>query len=88
MRIQIAARHCEIPDAVRSRTEDQLGKLSQRHLPEDFAPVEVDGVERAPRRLDGRVSVRIQESVVAGVPVLIAKLRLGGNLFSSRFKTQ
>ena len=34
---------------------DQLGKFAEGNLPHDLAGVQVDGVERAPRRLDGGV---------------------------------
>ena len=47
----------------------QFGKFSQGNLPGEFAPVQIDGRQRAPRGLDARISVRVQQLVVAGVPV-------------------
>ncbi len=29
MRVQVAARHCEIPDSVRTRTEEQIARLAK-----------------------------------------------------------
>lgn len=62
MRVQIAARHCELPDTVRSRTEELVGKLSkyeprlagaevvfevEKHLKKVEAILKVDGGEPA-----------------------------------------
>ena len=47
----------------------QLGILAEGNLPGDLALVQVDGVERSPRRLDGRIAIRIEELVIAVVPV-------------------
>ena len=37
------------------------GNFPEWNLPADFALIQIDGIERSPRRLDGRVAVRIQE---------------------------
>jgi ribosomal subunit interface protein len=65
MRIQIAARHCEIPDAVRSRTEDQLGKLS-RYDPRLAGAEVVFEVEKHLKKVDAILKVEREEPVVAG----------------------
>ena len=65
MRIQIAARHCEIPDAVRSRTEEQLGKLS-RYDPRLAGAEVVFEVEKHLKKVDAILKVEREEPVVAG----------------------
>ena len=50
---------------LRASALHQLGQLAKRHLPCDFALVEVDGIERAPRRFHRRVAVGIEEPVIA-----------------------
>lgn len=65
MRIQIAARHCEIPDAVRSRTEEQLGKLS-RYDPRLSGAEVVFEVEKHLKKVDAILKVEREEPVVAG----------------------
>src|SRR5690606_844779 len=41
----------------------QLLELAERHCPQVFTGVQVDGVERSPGRLDGRIALRIEEAV-------------------------
>ena len=65
MRVQIAARHCEIPDAVRSRTEEQLGKLS-RYDPRLTGAEVVFEVVKHLKKVDAILKVEREEPVVAG----------------------
>jgi ribosomal subunit interface protein len=65
MRIQIAARHCEIPDSVRGRTEEQLGKLS-RYEPRLAGAEVVFEVEKHVKKVDAILKVEREEPVVAG----------------------
>jgi ribosomal subunit interface protein len=65
MRIQIAARHCEVPDSVRSRTEEQLGKLS-RYDPRLSGAEVVFEVEKHLKKVDAILKVEREEPVVAG----------------------
>ena len=44
---------------------DQLRVFAERHLPDDVALDEIDGVQRAPGRRDRRHAVRIEEQRVA-----------------------
>jgi ribosomal subunit interface protein len=64
MRVQIAARHCEIPDIVRTRTEEQLGKLS-RYEPRLSGAEVVFEVEKHLKRVDAVLKVDREEPVVA-----------------------
>jgi len=64
MRVQIAARHCEIPDTVRSRTEDQLGRLSKYEPRLSGADV-VFQVEKHVKKVEAVLSVDRGEPVVA-----------------------
>ena len=50
MRIQNAARHCEVPTPVRDRTEEQLGKLS-RYEPRLSGAEVVFEIEQGPHAL-------------------------------------
>jgi ribosomal subunit interface protein len=65
MRVQIAARHCEIPDAVRSRTEEQLGKLS-RYDPRLTGAEVVFEVVKHLKKVDAILKVEREQPVVAG----------------------
>ncbi len=65
MRVQIAARHCEIPDTVRSRTEEQIGKLS-RYDPRLSGAEVVFEVEKHLKKVDAILKVDREEPVVAG----------------------
>lgn len=64
MRVQIAARHCEIPDTVRDRTEDQLGKLS-RYEPRLAGAEVVFEVEKHRKKVDAILRVDREEPVLA-----------------------
>jgi ribosomal subunit interface protein len=64
MRVQIAARHCEIPDTVRDRTEEQLGKLS-KYDPRLSAAEVVFEVEKHKKKVDAVLKVDREEPVKA-----------------------
>lgn len=64
MRVQIAARHCEIPDTVRDRTEEQLGKLS-KYDPRLSAAEVVFVVEKHTKKVDAVLKVDREEPVKA-----------------------
>ena len=64
MRIQIAARHCEIPDSVRNRTEEQLRRIS-KFDPRVSAADVVYEEEKRVRRVEIVLSVDRGEPVVA-----------------------
>ena len=65
MRVQIAARHCEIPESVRSRTEELVGKLS-RYEPRLSGAEVVFQVEKHLKKVEAILSVDREEPVVAG----------------------
>jgi ribosomal subunit interface protein len=65
MRVQIAARHCDIPDTVRTRTEEQLEKLS-RYEPRLSGAEVVFEIEKHLKKADAVLSVDRGEPVVAG----------------------
>lgn len=65
MRVQIAARKCEIPDSVRARTEHQLGKLGKYEPRLSGADV-VFKVEKHLKKVEAVLSVDRGEPVVAG----------------------
>jgi ribosomal subunit interface protein len=65
MRVQIAARHCEIPDTVRDRTEEQLGKLS-KYEPRLSGAEVVFEIEKHKKKVDAILKVDRGEPVVAG----------------------
>jgi ribosomal subunit interface protein len=65
MRVQIAARHCDIPQTVRDRTEEQLGKLS-RYEPRLSGAEVVFEVEKHLKKVDAVLKVDREEPVVAG----------------------
>jgi ribosomal subunit interface protein len=64
MRVQIAARHCEVPDTVRIRTEEQIGKLS-RYEPRLSGAEVVFEVEKHLKKVDAILKVDREEPVVA-----------------------
>lgn len=65
MRVQIAARHCDIPDAVRDRTEEQLGKLS-RYEPRLSGAEVVFETEKHLKKVEAILKVDREEPFVAG----------------------
>jgi len=65
MRIQIAARQCEIPESVRSRTEDQIGKLS-KYEPRLSGAEVVFRTEKHLKKAEAVLRVHRGEPVVAG----------------------
>jgi ribosomal subunit interface protein len=64
MRVQLAARRCEIPDTVRNRTEVQVGKLSKYDPRLSGAEVTFE-VEKHLKKVDAVLSVHRGEPVVA-----------------------
>ena len=64
MRVQIAARHCDIPDTVRNRTEELLGKLS-KYEPRLSGAEVVFEVEKHRKKVDAVLKVDREEPVVA-----------------------
>jgi ribosomal subunit interface protein len=66
MRVQIAARKCEIPDSVRSRTEQQLGKLSKYEPRLSGADVVFKVEKKHLKKVEAVLSVDRGEPVVAG----------------------
>ena len=64
MRVQIAARHCEIPDEVRVRTRDQVRKL-RRYDPRLSAGEVTFETERHLRRVEAVLSIDREGPVVA-----------------------
>lgn len=65
MRVKIAARHCEIPETVRDRTEEQLGKLS-KYEPRLSGAEVVFEIEKHKKKVDAILKVDREEPVVAG----------------------
>jgi len=64
MRVQIAARQCEIPDTVRDRTEEQLGKLS-KYDPRLSGAEVVFAIEKHMKKVDAVLKVDREEPVKA-----------------------
>ncbi len=64
MRVQIAARHCEVPDTVRDRTEEQLGKLS-RYEPRLSGAEVFFEVEKHLKKVDAILKVDREEPIFA-----------------------
>jgi ribosomal subunit interface protein len=64
LRVQVAARHCEIPDSVRTRTEEQIGRLAKYHPRVASADV-VFTEEKKVRKVEVIVSIHGAEPVVA-----------------------
>jgi ribosomal subunit interface protein len=65
MRIQIAARRCEIPDTVRARAEEQLEKLSKYDPRLSGAEVTFE-VEKHLKKVEAVLKIERDEPVVAG----------------------
>lgn len=63
MRLQIAARHCDVPQTIRTRAERQALKLS-RYDPRLTAAEIVFEVEKHTKRVEGIFSLDGQEPVV------------------------
>lgn len=64
MRVQISARHCEVPEAVRVRTEEQLEKLSKYDPRLSGADV-VFEVEKHLKKVESILKVDREEPLVA-----------------------
>ncbi|HZD04338.1 MAG TPA: ribosome-associated translation inhibitor RaiA [Longimicrobiales bacterium] len=64
MRVQIAARHCDLPDPVRARTEVQIQKLT-KYDPRVSSAEVVFEVEKHLKKVEGILSVDRDEPVVA-----------------------
>lgn len=64
MRVQIAARHCEVPNTVRDRTEEQLEKLS-RYEPRISGAEVVFEVEKHLKKVDAILKVDRGEPAIA-----------------------
>lgn len=64
MRVQIAARKCEIPESVRARTEEQMGKLG-KYEPRLSGAEVVFRVEKHRKVAEAVLSVDRGEPVVA-----------------------
>ena len=64
MRVQIAARRCEIPTTVRARTEEQRAKLS-KYDPRLSGAEVVFEVEKHLKKVDAILKVDREEPVVA-----------------------
>lgn len=64
MRVQIAARHCNVSDPVRARTEEQIRKLT-RYDPNISAAEVVFEVEKRLKRVEAILSVDRDDPVVA-----------------------
>jgi ribosomal subunit interface protein len=65
MRVKIAARHCEVPETIRNRTEQQLGKLSKYEPRLSGAEVTFE-VEKHRKKVDAILKVDREEPVLAG----------------------
>src|ERR1700722_11026617 len=50
---------------------DEFGILAKRNLPGDFPAVQIDGVQGTPGRLDGGITIGIEEFVIAVNAVLL-----------------
>lgn len=64
MRIQVAARHCEIPDSVRTRTEELIVRLAKYHPRIASADAVYEEVKRV-RSVEVILSIDGAEPVVA-----------------------
>ena len=65
MKVKISARHCEVPDIVRTRTEEHVGKLRKFEPRLSGAEVTFE-VEKHMKRADAILSVDRGEPVIAG----------------------
>ena len=64
MRVQIAARHCDVPDSVRQRTEEQITRLAKYDPRVGSAEVVYEEVKRI-KKVEVVLSVDRSEPVVA-----------------------
>jgi ribosomal subunit interface protein len=64
LRVQIAARHCDVPDSVRRRTEEQIGRLEKYDPRVSAAEVVFEGEKRI-KKVEVILSVDRTEPVVA-----------------------
>lgn len=64
MRVQITARHCDVPERLRDRTEAQVRKLT-RYDPRVSSAEIVFEVEKHVKKVEGILSVDRDEPVVA-----------------------
>lgn len=64
MRVQVTARHCEIPDSVRTRTEEQIVRLAKYDPRIASADIVYEEVKRV-RRVEVIVSIHGGEPVIA-----------------------
>jgi ribosomal subunit interface protein len=64
LRVQVAARHCEIPDSVRTRTEEQIERLA-KYDPRVGSAEVVYEEEKRVRRVEVILSILGGEPVVA-----------------------
>lgn len=64
MRVQIAARHCDVPDSVRQRTEEQLARLA-KYDPRVGAAEVVFEEEKRIKKVEVVLSVDRVDPVVA-----------------------
>jgi ribosomal subunit interface protein len=65
MRVSVAARRCEIPDTIRTRTENQLGKLTKYEPRLSAAEVTFE-VEKHLKKVEAVLSIDRGEPVIAG----------------------
>jgi ribosomal subunit interface protein len=65
MRVKIAARRCEVPESIRDRTEEQLGKLSKYEPRLSGAEVMFE-MEKRQKRVEAVLKVDRDEPVIAG----------------------
>ncbi len=64
MRVQIAARHCEVPDSIRQRAEEQAQRLT-RYEPRLSGVEVVFEIEKHVKRVEGRLTIDGQAPAVA-----------------------
>lgn len=64
MRVQIAARHCDVPDSVRQRTEEQVAKLA-KYDPRVGAAEVIFEEEKRIKKVEVVLSVDRADPVVA-----------------------
>jgi ribosomal subunit interface protein len=64
MRLQISARHCEVPDAVRKRVEERVPRL-KKYDPRLAAAEVIFTEERHMKRVEGILSIDGGEPIVA-----------------------
>jgi ribosomal subunit interface protein len=64
MRVQIAARHCDVPESARVRVDEQMRKLS-KYDPRVSAADIVFQVEKHTKKVEGILSVDRDEPMVA-----------------------